>query len=397
MDLFVRSLPATRKAERRALILRELELRSDRAAVLELLSGIADLGRKWERLLINVLLESVNAQPESLQSVLCREFLDSSRGVSLVIHGKETGADLRDMVSLLGRLERISRHSRPRPILNIQFDTQDAYVYGLCAIAAWTSAHSADITFKSEFPRVKYFLERAGVIEGIRDPSSEPVRFDTETILGFTRIDAGKRFETDAHAGRLVRLFRHNMDLSEQTAQALSISFAELIENAIKHGEISSPAWLFANYHPQPQKMHICICDRGIGVKQTFEKSSNPRLRELAGDGLRWIREAAEPLVTSKSEGHAGYGLYLARELCRRNGGLFAIISGNAGYSVHPRSPDAEYSDVEELASLETPWRGTLVALQFRLDRPLKLGPIYSSLPSPDDDESFENVSLFDD
>ena len=174
--------------------------------------------------------------------------------------------------------------------------------------------------------------------------------------------------------------------------------FAELIENAVKHGEITSPAWLFANYHPQPQIMHVCICDRGLGVRKTFEKSSSPRLRELALASSDWIREATEPLVTSKTEGHAGYGLYLARELCRRNGGTFAIISGNAAFGIHPRNSDSATSDVEELRELEIPWQGTLVALQFHLNRPLDLGPVYETLPSPENEgETPDEVSLFDD
>lgn len=76
----------------------------------------------------------------------------------------------------------------------------------------------------------------------------------------------------------------------------------------------------------------------------------------------------------------------------------FAIISGNAAFGIHPRNPDSAISAVEELLELNVPWQGTLVALQFRLDRPLDLGPIYQALPAPDwADDSLDEVRLFDD
>ncbi len=168
-----------------------------------------------------------------------------------------------------------------------------------------------------------HFLKRAGVIEALRNPKTDPVRFDTETILGFTRIDPNESFDTDTHAGRLVDLFRHNADIPQSSARALAVSFAELIENAIKHGKIGSPAWLFANYHPIPRIMHICICDRGIGNQQSFIESDDAESRRLGQRDTDWIRAATNALVTSKTAGHAGYGLYVVRALCRRNGGIF--------------------------------------------------------------------------
>ncbi len=399
MDPFVEKLPLARRVDRPQLIrqeLNEVAARGDLDRLHSILEGVIQLGRNWEKLLSKVLADQIENEPTSALAQVSAPFLDMLSRADLVLREKETGIYLSDLEGLLCRLEQIRR--KPGMLLNVNFETQSAYVYGLCAIAAWAAANARSLRFESRHPRVEYFLQRAGIIEAFRDPTSEPVKFDTETILGFTRIDPGKRFETDAHAGRLVGLFRNHMVLNTPTAQALSISFAELIENAVKHGEITSPAWLFANYHPQPRIMHVCICDRGLGVRRTFEKSSSLRLRELALKSTDWIREATEPLVTSKTEGHAGYGLYLARELCRRNGGTFAIVSGNAAFGIHPRTADSAISDVEELRELTVPWEGTLVALQFHLDRPLDLGPVYETLPSPDtENDSPEEVSLFDD
>jgi len=347
MDQFVESLPNARKELRQALIIDELITREhqvDRTQVLILLEEIARLGKNWEKLLFKAASQYLKEYPASNISKPIRDFLAATKRVQFAIEGKETGAILRDMSSFLQRLENLP--SQLRPNLTINFKTNDAYVYGLCAIAAWASAHADSISFQSTYPRVEYFLQRAGVIDGLQNPNSDPVKFDTETILGFTRIDPHRSFDTDGHAGRLVELFRRHMELDHSMATALSISFAELIENSIKHGGINTPAWLFANYHPQARIMHVCICDRGMGVQRTFMQSTNERLRHLALNDNQWLKEATEPLVTSKSEGHAGYGLFLARELCRRNAGLFAIISGKVAYGIRPQSPDASVASL---------------------------------------------------
>ena len=307
MRSLVETIQRTQKDQRWRLVRRELDkcvTSGDSARISAILDSLARIGRQWEKWLIEHLSELVAQTPQDPLAPLLLPFLETATTVTLVLRDRETGASLSELESLLGRLESIRRNPRPR--LRVDFQTPHAYVYGLCAISAWAAAHAADIRFESQFPRVLHFLERAGVVEGFRDPASEPVRFDTETIFGFTRVDPNKQFQTDAHAGRLVELFRKHMVLSEKTAVALSISFAELIENAIKHGEITSPAWLFANFHPQPKILHVCICDRGLGVQRTFEQSSSQRLRSLATDPTAWIREATKPLVTSKSEGHAG-------------------------------------------------------------------------------------------
>lgn len=143
--------------------------------------------------------------------------------------------------------------------------------------------------------------------------------------------------------------------------------------------------------------MHVCICDCGIGIQESFRRSHSSHMRDISATTKDWIQHATEPLVTSKAEGHAGYGLYLVRELCRLNGGYFVIVSGDAAYRISPSNPATLESDLETVDTLPYRWPGTLVAMQFRLDRPLELGPIYGKIPMPGGDESpTMNVDLFD-
>lgn len=356
-----------------------------------LLRQVCRIGKNYERMVLDSLGVWIQSmEPSTVQHL--SQFLSDQRRVPFEITDRQAGAHLGDLKNLLMRLEQLPK--KPACDLDVQFNTQYAYVYGLCAIAAWATQNARALRVDALHDRVTYFLERAGFLAAWKDRDSDPVNFDTDTIFGFTRIDAGVRFPTDTHASRLVDLFRKNMSLDDQVAVSLSTCFAELIENTVKHGEIRHAAWLFANYHPKPKIMHVCICDRGMGIRETFLQSGNPRLMRMAHSGRDWIKEASELFVTSKSHDHSGYGLYVTRELIRRNGGTFVIMSGDAGFSLRPRTPESMTADVEEFASLETPWKGTLLGLQFRLDRQLRIGDVYDSFPTPDGDP---DLDLFDD
>jgi anti-sigma regulatory factor (Ser/Thr protein kinase) len=399
MASFVDNLPNVPKQMRKAAVVDYLQAQlaaggnedGARATVL----AIATLGRKWERWVL-LLAQEYSVPPEVqrvLQVVVAIDEKQYRR--EIVVTERGTGLGRAEVESLLDGIESL-QDTRGRCHLKIVFDTSQVYVYGLCAIAAWAYQNAVDIEFDCRQPRVEHFLTRAGFFEALRNPESEPVRFDTETILGFTRIDPATRFETDAHAGRLVGLFRKHIDLPESAARALATSFAELIENAVKHGRIARPAWLFANYHPQPKIMHICVCDRGIGIQQSFLDSENPEIRALGKTPHDWIKTCTDPLVTSKSREHAGYGLYLVRELCRRNGGQFLLVSGSAAYRIgHRPTTGTQGSQVESITNRSVAWHGTLVAVQLRMDGPIDLNPVYNSLPMPAGYTEGERFDLF--
>jgi len=301
----------------------------------------------------------------------------------LEVDTAETGGRLRGLGFLLEHLEEI--HVRRRNChLRVRFTTDNVYIYGLCAIAAWASQNAADLEFTYTHDRVRHFLHRTGVIEGLRNPEAEPFLFDDVNFLGFTRIDPQGGFEIDQHAGRLAELLATHSKLSPDAASSFATCFAELIENCLKHGAIGSSAWLFDNYHPQPRRMHICICDRGMGVRASFEQSADAALRAMAEHPTHWIRHATEPLVTSKSSEHAGYGLYVVRELCKHNGGEFLLLSDRAAFSI---DGDADLPETasprERMHPLPFVWRGTILAVSFDLNRPLDIGEVYRTLPPP--------------
>lgn len=104
----------------------------------------------------------------------------------------------------------------------------------------------------------------------------------------------------------------------------------------------------------------------------------------MGEDPADWIRSCTDPLVTSKTAGHAGYGLYVVRELCRRNTGSLLLISDQASYRIAFRQQAGGRLQKEEsVLRIASPWKGTFLGLNLKLDQPLPLDEIYASLPPP--------------
>lgn len=387
---FLSSLP---RNERRPAVIEYLSQHLEHSDPEQLRSEVAkimSLGRRWSDL-IHAIPNHDDVSVE-LKSQIQKYIVDRSV-CDLVVDYKDTGIGRWEIEKMLSNLEAIDA-SRQKSNLRVTFDTENVYIYGLCAIAAWASQNAETLDFLYVHDRVKYFLQRAGVIEALGDPKSDPVKFDRTNFIGFTRIDP--TLSSDAHAGRLVGLLSAHVDMSDQTAQALGTCFAELIENSIKHGEITSPAWLFANYHPEPQYLHVCICDRGIGIQKSFSKSENKDISDMARESEIWIKRATDALVTSKKQGHAGYGLFVVRELCRLNKGQFLLISGPASYRLtHRLLTTGELREEESTYLRDVKWKGTFLGIMLNLQNPVDLAPIYKNLPSPRGYED-EDLDLFD-
>jgi hypothetical protein len=289
MPQFPDNLPSIpKKVRAKALVdhLAELLARSEEQSASDAVEAVFGLGRRWPKWAIDVAREPF--VPLEVRRIIERA-AQASYHRQIVITERRTGVVSGEVEDLMSDLEGFG-DTRGVCHLEVVFDTPHAYVYGLCAIAAWAGQNACQIDFDFRHARVAHFLNRAGVSEALRNPASDPIQFDSETILGFTRIDPSAHFQTDTHAGRLVDLFRKHVELSDQTARALATSFAELIENAVKHRRIRCPAWLFANYHPQPKIMHICICDRGVGIQRSFLDSDNAEIRAMGQHRTDWIQ-----------------------------------------------------------------------------------------------------------
>jgi len=376
----LRTWPKAARVERLIQLLEALEAESGAEAVKRAIGYVAGFGSNWVWLIDKV------AKSESCHERVreaCADYVEQASSVRFEV-GDRTGLNRTQIDQLLASLE-VSRRKVPNLSLHFHFSRRQVYPYGLCAIAAWATQNARKIEFFYETERTQEFLHAAGVIDALRDPEGDPVRFDRKNLIGFTRIQSGVVFPTDEHAGRLVGLFRQNLPgLSASSAKSLGIAFAELIENVVKHAGIQSDAWLFANYHPKPGIMHMAICDRGRGIRQSFLESDSDAVRQIGEHPVDWISKCTDPLVTSKTTGHAGYGLYVVRELCRRNTGSLLLLGGRPSYKIEFREQaGGGLREEESVLQVAQPWNGTFLGLNLKLDQPLPLGEIYASLPPP--------------
>lgn len=172
---------------------------------------------------------------------------------------------------------------------------------------------------------------------------------------------------------------------SQEAADSVWIAINELLGNCFAHsrasdglfGLVCSQVWR-ANSRAQ-----IAIADSGVGVRASLAETTDSDLRgRLESENA--CRLAAEYGVSSKlGRGHSGYGLTLARDLIRQNGGSFVIVSRGEAYSCS-RNKERVWDGLDGLFS------GTVVVFEWRTNRPLDATKVYRAWPSTgDDDEHF--------
>jgi anti-sigma regulatory factor (Ser/Thr protein kinase) len=213
--------------------------------------------------------------------------------------------------------------------------------------------------------------------------------WDQEHHVALTRIDREDQQAADEVARRLAELFARHMRLDPGHRAALTTMFAELVENVYRHAQSNFGTYLMAQAYPKPRKLHVVVADTGIGIYDSFRKSDSSEIRERASSEAVALEMALQKLVTSKTDRHSGYGLYIVRRLVEQNGGAMRLTSGRASKRIALERPRwARARTVAETID-HLPWGGTEISLMFDLDRPLPLMEIYRELGPPTRAEDF--------
>jgi signal transduction histidine kinase len=193
--------------------------------------------------------------------------------------------------------------------------------------------------------------------------------------------------DTDEPAARLKGIILNQLPQEKVTGplgSALFITLAELLENFARHSESGRVGWVCAQYYrgrtyretmrvkPRTREdaIEIAIADTGVGIAKSL--SAVDEHRRAIADGANPCELAAELGVTGKPGIHTGYGLYIAKRLCERNGGIFKLASGT-----HWFKSDRGRS---ECGTLSSPWPGTFVALRLSLQQDLDVNKIYEEM-----------------
>ena len=172
--------------------------------------------------------------------------------------------------------------------------------------------------------------------------------------------------------------------VGERTVDAVRTMLRELIDNCYSHSAVDDGLYglICAQIWNGGRKAQIALSDSGVGIRTSL--AENPDLKQR----LRLENSCAmatEFGVTGKpGRGHSGYGLHVARGLLTNNNGMLYVRSGMEAFCLSQNVSSHTYT--------KTAWDGTLIVIEWDLDRPVDISDVYKSMPLPegiDDDDFF--------
>lgn len=261
------------------------------------------------------------------------------------------------------------------------------YASALAILAQWLLANGLEDSY--EFvetpPEMHDYLDRMHFGRAMRNREVRVSPDPMDWAVSLTRINRDQA--TELVTKKIVNILTTFISQKKDDAEALRVLIAEMIENVHKHALIKVDGFAVAQVYPRRLKMGITLVDAGIGIRGSFE-SGDPSIpiANLVGDDS-FLKHAVQLHSTSKKTAHAGYGLYLLKELITRNRGTFLLSSGRATIVGWRKGSDVYLSTYGH----ET-WNGTIVSVIVDLQRDLPLSDIYREMAPP---RGYENDELF--
>jgi len=181
----------------------------------------------------------------------------------------------------------------------------------------------------------------------------------------------------------ILAVFRGAGTSDKATLNAIDTALSEIFSNCFFHAEAGREicGLACAQSWPYARLAQVVVADIGIGIRSSLgaNLAYSERLKSENAAEL-----ATELGVTSKPApggAHSGYGLTVARQLMEKHGGSLLLLSGNDGFRATEHGSQAR--------ELRVPWRGTIVALEWRTDRPFDIGAVYRAWPKDGDEDEF--------
>ncbi len=286
---------------------------------------------------------------------------------------------------LIAKLHKLYAFQDKGPVdLDIYFECDRIYIYGLALIAAWCARFAANVTITASHTQVVRYLEQIGFTHAVQNHERiiSPT-YDSENFVALTHVLRERKDIADKLASELVTLLCRHLPLVKESRDACTVMFAELIENIYRHSESSYPSYVIAQAHPTQKRLHVVVVDTGIGIYDSFRRSDSAFIKNRARSEYETIRMAIERYVTSKIKGHSGYGLYVISELMARNGGILRLTSGSTTLLQQPTRKGLRRKTISISMDNHPQWKGTELAIQFNLELPLPLQEVYNTLLLP--------------
>jgi len=215
------------------------------------------------------------------------------------------------------------------------------------------------------------YLKRMDFFKELSIPVEED--FERKEPIGFRPVTHVENEQTAPAVARdLVKAVSERNKLDDAATFALKTCFSEIVENVFYHADSPIDALTsiqaYKKYKGKPARTELVIVDGGRGIKPVLAES---RYADQITDDYSAISLAVQKNVTTTGDTNRGIGLWVASEVVRLNEGEMLILSNEGGMRVDKHGQhrvDDHY------------WPGTLVAIEFRMDKPLDTGPIYGSV-----------------
>ena len=163
--------------------------------------------------------------------------------------------------------------------------------------------------------------------------------------------------------------------------RAIEIMLSEILGNCFFHSKMSADirGLACAQSWPDRNLAQVAVVDTGVGIRRTLGQNPAYSVR-LKSENANEL--ATELGVTGKPDGrHSGYGLTVARQLMQNHGGNLLVLSGDEAFRAWGRKSRGR--------TLLHPWQGTIVIMEWNMDRPLDVSAVYAAWPQPDEDAAF--------
>lgn len=206
-------------------------------------------------------------------------------------------------------------------------------------------------------------------------------------LFDFLGVESGMKIEKHESAGRFIPLTRINnsdeltdfikemvplLHLDPLKADSIKYVVSELVRNVLEHSQSKIGAVVSAQYYKKSNRIAIGIADRGVGIKQTIQRSHS------AKTDLDAIRLALIPGITGTTtkeggtEFNAGAGLFFIKSIAKVNHNFFMIYSGNSMYKLlikHDGKLFADpFKDRHSAKEDYSYFQGTVVGVDIALD-----------------------------
>ena len=234
-------------------------------------------------------------------------------------------------------------------------------VFALSLIVYLSSCHK-----KVSMVNTNDYLDTIGIInQGVRTDLLRKTQFialmekySNRTYIPIIAFPSGTNTdEKEAISTVVENIIIRQSNIERNIAQGIKYMVDEAIDNITEHSE-SPFGYIFAQAYPKKGFLDICIADKGITLKGSYEKLVD---NEISSD-LEAIK-AANRGISSKNLPEAenrGYGIWTSKRMIVEGlNGQYLMISGGNIYHKGP-AVDRFYSMPDGLR-----WNGTLVALRI--------------------------------